>query len=55
VRGGNHGVEVRRIAGLVLMVAGGLVVLASLPLWFWLAALGAASVAAGWYIMGAGK
>lgn len=43
---------IRKVGGYTLLVAGGLVILCALPLWFWLAVLGAASVAVGWFIVG---
>ncbi len=41
-----------KVAGYLLLAAGGLLVLACLPGWFWLALLGAALVTAGWYMVG---
>lgn len=42
----------RRTSAYVLLVGGGLVILAALPLWFWLGVLGAGGVAVGWYMLG---
>lgn len=46
---------IHRVVGYTLLVAGGLVILLTLPLWFWLTVLGAAAVATGWYIVGLRK
>lgn len=45
----------RRMLGYTLLVAGGLVVLFTLPLWLWLAVMGVGAVTAGWYIAGIGR
>jgi hypothetical protein len=42
----------QRFIGYVLVVAGGMLVLTALPLWFWLSVLGVACVAVGWYLLG---
>jgi hypothetical protein len=42
----------RKVLGYSLLVAGGLIVLFTLPLWVWLAVMGAGVVTAGWYILG---
>ncbi len=38
----------RRFAGWVLITAGAVVIVTTLPLWFWLSVLGAACVTLGW-------
>lgn len=45
----------RRIIGYALLVAGGTVVLAVLPLWVWLLVLGVALVVVGWALVGTPK
>jgi len=52
VRGASQEELIRRIGAYVLLVGGGLVILAALPLWFWLGVLGAGGVAVGWYMLG---
>jgi len=47
VRNAGREQFVRKVAGYTLLLAGAAVVLFALPLWFWLAVLGAASVAVG--------
>lgn len=39
------------VLGYVLMLAGLVIVIAALPLWFWLSVLGAACVTAGWIMV----
>lgn len=43
---------VRRIVGYTLLVAGGVTILAALPLWVWVGLLGAGCVAVGWFLVG---
>ena len=42
----------RRLAGYALIIAGAVVVVTALPLWFWLSVLGAAFVTLGWCLAG---
>jgi len=42
----------QRVLGVVLMLAGSILIIFALPLWFWLGILGAACVTAGWVLTG---
>jgi len=51
VRVSDQTETVMTVLGYVLLVAGAILLLTALPLWFWLGLLGAACVAAGWALL----
>lgn len=39
------------VLGYILIIGGLVIVIAALPLWFWLSVLGAVCVTAGWFML----